>query len=156
MFDKDEAGRKAHEELCGHEIYRGKRSTAEIQVKYLEPSDEILELYRKQLDLPYEIEHLLSVTCWGKLKEMNYVQPKENEELFVLLKRFLDRKRTIDNLIDDFVENVDVRDTIVTMSPIDKKKEQIACWVAQSSEAEQKEYLKGLERTIRKLEEVFR
>ena len=55
-----------------------------------------------------------------------------------------------------FVENVDVRDTIVTMSPIDKKKEQIACWVAQSSEAEQKEYLKGLERTIRKLEEVFR
>lgn len=156
LFDKDEAGRKAHEELCGHEIYRGKRSTAEIQVKYLEPSDEILELYRKQLDLPYEIEHLLSVTCWGKLKEMNYVQPKENEELFVLLKRFLDRKRTIDNLIDDFVENVDVRDTIVTMSPIDKKKEQIACWVAQSSEAEQKEYLKGLERTIRKLEEVFR
>ena len=87
---------------------------------------------------------------------MNYVQPKENEELFVLLKRFLDRKRTIDNLIDDFVENVDVRDTIVTMSPIDKKKEQIASWVAQSSEAEQKEYLKGLERTIRKLEEVFR
>ena len=67
-----------------------------------------------------------------------------------------DMKRTIDNLIDDFVENVDVRDTIVTMSPIDKKKEQIACWVAQSSEAEQKEYLKGLERTIRKLEEVFR
>ena len=47
MFDKDKAGRIAKEELVSSDIFKGKKGTSMVQVKYLEPSEEILNLMKK-------------------------------------------------------------------------------------------------------------
>lgn len=152
LFDKDEAGILAKNELTESMIYKKKRSSASVQVKFLEPSNEIIGLYKKNIELNYEIEHLLSIKCWLKIKEKDFVEPREYAELNRAAGRLLTRDKTIDMVLDDNIDDYNILNTIVTFNPHKDKKEKIFRYVESCKDEEQKEFLSGLKKTIEMLE----
>ena len=152
LFDKDEAGILAKNELTESMIYKKKRSSASVQVKFLEPSNEIIGLYKKNIELYYEIEHLLSIKCWLKIKEKDFVEPREYAELNRADGRLLTRDKTIDMVLDDNIDDYNILNTIVTFNPHKDKKEKIFRYVESCKDEEQKEFLSGLKKTIEMLE----
>lgn len=152
LFDKDEAGILAKNELTESMIYKKKRSSASVQVKFLEPSNEIIGLYKKNIELYYEIEHLLSIKCWLKIKEKDFVEPREYAELNRAVGRLLTRDKTIDMVLDDNIDDYNILNTIVTFNPHKDKKEKIFRYVESCKDEEQKEFLSGLKKTIEMLE----
>ncbi len=155
LFDKDEAGRTAKSELTESLIYRNKRASAAIQIKFLEPSQDIIELLRKNIDVYYEIEHLLSTKCWQQLKKKNCVEPKPDIELQKMLEKVITRNKTIDMVLDEQVNNYDIRNTIATLNPHKDKKEKIYQFVECCNEEQQREFLQGMIKTVEMLEKIF-
>ena len=66
LFDKDSAGIEAHDKLVNSIVYKQAKNN---KAEFLPPTDAIITLYSKKIYLPYEIEHLLSTQCWGKIIE---------------------------------------------------------------------------------------
>ena len=155
VYDKDEAGRKAKDELTNHPIFEKKRASAAVSVKYLEPSEQIINLMRKHLDVYYEIEHLLSVDCWELLKEKDLVELRTDEELHGMVRKIITRDKTVDNILDEVVEDINLLGTIVTLNPHKDKKEKICQLVEKADEEKQREYLAGLRKSIEMFEKIF-
>lgn len=155
LFDKDEAGRIAKEELSNSEIYKSRRDTASVKVKFLEPSQDIIYLLQKKLDMYFEIEHLLSCECWYDLKKKNYVEPKEPKELYKMTERILSTDKTIDVVLDEAVERVELLQTIVAFNPNNDKKDKIFSYVKQRVREGKAEYLDGFTKTVEKLKNIF-
>ena len=65
VFDKDCAGNSAVEALKKNELYSSQKLN-KVKAMQLEPSDEIIELYKRKIHVPFEVEHLLSVEMWEK------------------------------------------------------------------------------------------
>ncbi|MEE0686031.1 MAG: AAA family ATPase [Lachnospiraceae bacterium] len=152
LFDKDAAGISAKNELGESVIYKTKRASASIQIKFLEPSNEIIGLYKKNIELSYEIEHLLSINCWLKIKEKDFVEPREFSDLNKAVERILTRDKTVDMVLDDKIDDYNILNTIVTFNPHKDKKEKIYRYIESCKEEEQIEYLSGLKKTVELLE----
>ena len=155
LFDKDAAGIQSKKELLESVIYKNKRANAAVQVDFLKPSQEIIGLYNKKIDFYYEIEHLLSVDCWKNLKEREYVVQRGDLELNKMVEKIIERHKTIDMVLDETVDDYDILNTIVTLNPREDKKEKIFRFVESSKEDKQREYLKGLKKTIEAFEKIF-
>lgn len=155
LFDKDEAGITAKKELSNSQIYKNKRDDALLQIKFLEPSSQILELYRKKIDIYYEIEHLLSTKCWEALKEKRYVEPRSNLELYKMVERIITRDKTVDVILDECVEDYELLSTIVSSNPHKDRKDKIFQFVNSLTEDEQRECLTGMKKTIEMLMKIL-
>lgn len=155
LFDKDEAGIAAHDELCNNNIYKDKNPEIRLKVRYLEPSENIIALRDEEVNMLFEMEHLLSVKCWEKIKDKKYATQREISELNKMFQKFLDRSETIDHIIEKTVKENELIETIVNYNPNKYKKEKIFKLVENSDANEQTEYLSGLRRTIGKLEDAF-
>jgi hypothetical protein len=156
LFDKDKAGLKAKQSIERNEIFRKKRSTALINLQHLEPSDAIIKLYNKGIHLPYEIEHLLSIDIWTGIKEKDYIEIRSYDELNTAFSTLLRREKSLDNVIEDAVEDISIRDTIVYCNPHKDKKDRILSYVKNKiQEGSSIELFNGFARTIQKLEDQF-
>lgn len=123
LFDKDVMGKKAKNTIEGSELYKTKQNSCSIKIQTLQPSDEIIELINKNVNIEYEIEHLLSVAFWKTLKIQGLVEPRQDKDLQTMFSGLVPRDKTLDTVIDDIVDNIDVRDTILTLLPKDDKKD---------------------------------
>ncbi len=155
LFDKDEAGRLAKEELENSQIFKSRRDTAAIKIQFLQPSSDIIYLLNNKLDVYYEIEHLLSCSCWRELKTNNYVEPKKSSELYKMTAKILTRDKTIDSVLDEVVDRGELLETIVTCNPCNEKKEKIFLYVSQRVNEGKIEFLDGFKKTIDKLKRIF-
>lgn len=155
LFDKDEAGRLAKEELENSQIFKSRRDTAAVKIQYLQPSSDIIYLLNNKLDVYYEIEHLLSCSCWRELKTNNYVEPKKSSELYKMTAKILTRNKTIDSVLDEVVDRGELLETIVTFNPCNEKKEKIFLYVSQRVNEGKIEFLDGFKKTIDKLKRIF-
>lgn len=155
LFDKDEAGIKAHNELCNNDIYKKKNPEIKLKVQYLQPSENILCLNNQEVNIFYEIEHLFSVKCWGKIKDKDYAELRDITELSKIFQKFLTRSEGIDQVIKRTVQENELIETIINWNPHKDKKERIFRFINNSNEEEQREYLCGLKNTIDKLEIFF-
>lgn len=156
LFDKDAAGTKAKAELETNEAFKHKKSSVQISTQFLQPSDEILKIISKNIAFQFEIEHLLSIDFWKTLKLKNYVIARDFAELSLMFQARLCREKTLDNIIDDTVDDVDLRDTIVTFNPLDEKKEQIKNLVEKEIEANpDSSAVNGFKKTIEKIARFF-
>ena len=100
----------------------------------------------------YEIEHLLSINCWLKIKEKDFVEPREFSDLNKAVERILTRDKTVDMVLDDKIDDYNILNTIVTFNPHKDKKEKIYRYIESCKEEEQIEYLSGLKKTVELLE----
>lgn len=154
LFDKDKSGRSAKNKLENDSIF--KKRNANISVQFLQPDDKITNLIHKHIDFYFEIEHLLSIDFWKTLKEKDYVIPREDEEIMNMFKSHMSREKTLDNIIDEHIDDYDIINTIVTFNPKDEKKNQIKNLVANELQtSSNSDILIGLERTIKKIEKKF-
>ena len=155
LFDKDEAGVIAHEELVKSDIFLRKRSTAAIQAKFLEPSETIISIYQKRIDIPYEIEHLLSIDSCKKQKKKKYFVERDFSKLVKMAGRSVSRTKGVDEVFNELFEDKTVIDYLLTQEPHADKKEKIKQYVFAMEEEEIKEALMPMLNTIKMLEKVF-
>ena len=112
-----------------------------------------IALLSKNIKMQFEIEHLLSTDFWKKLKVQNWIEPRSDEILQKMFTGLVPRSKTLDTVIDDLVDNVDVRDTILTFVPKDEKKTAITRLL--QSDSCVADAVKGFEKTIQRIEAYF-
>lgn len=155
LFDKDSAGIKSHDEITSNEFYKTK-GNSRVYVKYLEPSEVILEsIYKAKLDLSYEIEHLLSLNCWKQIVSKNWVEPRSIEELVHFIGASSNPNVAITDAISLIINDDDLKNTIILNNPHTEKKTNICNWVIKQTDEIKAEYLAGFKRTIEKLESII-
>lgn len=156
LLDKDSAGIKAKNKIEESELYKSKQNSVSMRLQTLQPSDEILELISKRIAFEYEIEHLLSTCFWKSLKTKGWVEPREDEELIAMFTGLIPRDKPLDVVIDDIVDNIDIRDTILTLTPKDDNKMSIAKLVqSRGKDSDISEIVKGFTKTIERIESYF-
>lgn len=155
MFDKDEAGVVAHDELVNSDIFIRKRSNAAIQAKFLEPSETIISIYQKKINIPYEIEHLFSIDCCKKLKKKKYFVERDFAQLVKMAGKNVSRTKGVDDVFNELIDNQDVVDYVLTQEPHAEKKEKIKQYIFAMKDEQIKGALMPMVNTIKMLEKVF-
>lgn len=155
VFDKDCAGNSAVEALKKNELY-GSQKLNKVKAMQLEPSDEIIELYKRKIHVPFEVEHLLSVEMWEKAIKKKYVTPRSSLELLESYKGTWPREKSIDSIIDEKVLDNGIRETIANFNPHEDKKIDFCNMVEQFYQSKELENIfVGFQRTITKIEQFF-
>ena len=152
LFDNDKAGKDARGKILNNEIYKTNQNNSNMKIALLSPSDIIKGLYRKKVKPQFEIEHLLSLEFWELLKEKNYVEPLSIKELQDAFEVLITRSKTLDNIIEDTVDDIRVRDTVLTFKPAELKKKRIVRLLKNS---DTKSVTEGFKNTIAELESYF-
>ena len=155
LFDKDIAADIARKELIASDIYKTKRSSAMISVKHLEPSDSILSLKKKHIEIPYEIEHLLSSSFWEIIKEKGYMENRTAEELVNMVGKYVQADKSILDIIKEKVDNDELVNSLVLYNPKDDKKDKVVTLLKKCNEECQKEYMENFRPTIALIEKIF-
>lgn len=155
LLDKDSAGIKAHDEIIANDFYITK-GNSRVYVKYLEPSEVIVEnIYKAKLNLSYEIEHLLSIECWKQIVSQNWSEPRSVEELVEFIGAASVPDVALTDTITSIISDADLRNTIVLNNPHTEKKTNICNWLLKQTDEVKKEYMLGFNRTIEKLKSIF-
>jgi len=152
LYDKDEAGEKAHCDLVSSPLFKQSQNN---KAAFLEPSQQIKDIFSKNIRIAYEIEHLLSSSCWGKIKEAGYAAQRSTIEINKMLGELVDKNRTTMEILSDIVKDTDLRDTILLYEPAGDKKENIVNLVLSASAEERKEYIDGFRNLVKLLEKRF-
>ncbi len=155
LFDKDEAGVIAHDELVNSDIFSNKRSSTTIQAKYLEPSETIISLYQKNINIPFEIEHLLSVECCKKLKKKKYFVERRYSQLVKMVEKEVNRLKNVDEVFNELVGDKDIIDNLLTQEPHVDKKGKIKQYIFAMDKEDIEKALIPMKNTIKMLEKVF-
>lgn len=122
LLDHDEAGIKARSEIVSSEAYKGRHNSLSIKVATIKPSENIIQLYDKKIKFLYEIEHLCSSDVWMSWKVSGLVSLRSDKEMHNMFDGLVPRNQTLDSVIDDLVEDISVRDTILIFEPGKLKK----------------------------------
>lgn len=105
--------------------------------------------------IPFTVEHLLSYECWRSLKENNWIEERKQNELFSVFSNVMDKTKSLSCIVDEIVDNVDLKETIITYMPKDEKKSQILKFVKHEVDAGNISVLEGFRNTISMLEDEF-
>ena len=156
LFDKDAAGNLAAGELKENHLYKKQNSKSNVRVIQLEPSEEIIELYRAKLHIPYEVEHLLSTEVWDKAIKKRYVTPRNSNELLEAYKGNLSRDKSVDSILEEKIIESRIRETIADYNPHEDKKIDFCNMVVQIYQEDSiKDIFKGFQKTIGKIEQFL-
>lgn len=154
LLDKDYAGRKAREEIINGEVYKTRHQALSIKIANIQPSNEIISLHREHIDFFYEIEHLCSVKVWEGWKEQELVTLRDEAEIRNMFDGLIPRNKSLDNVIDELVEDIEIRDTILTFEPKKLKKKQMVAYL-KGNFGEDTSAFSGFARTIKDIEKFF-
>lgn len=155
LFDCDNAADVKRRELTESDIYKHKRSSAMVNVKTISPSSDIIYVKSKHINLPYEVEHLLSREFWKTLKVKNYLEERKGEELSHMTSKYASIDKSVKTIIEETIEDIELRDTIVMFNPHSEKKDKILSLLQKCKPEEQKKILEGFEPTIEMLKKIF-
>lgn len=153
LFDKDDAGIKAKNSIEENQVFIHKQNSVAVRLQHIEPSDEIIALLQKRIKFEFEIEHLLSLNFWKEIKSHGYEELRSAEELGRMFSGLVPRDKTLDSIIDELIENPDVRDTILSFAPKVLKKKRIVELL--KGNTDKKATTAGLLRTVQKIESYF-
>ena len=155
LLDKDEAGLKAKDEIVSGEAYKTRGCSSTMRIANIQPSNEIINLYQKNINLYYEIEHLCSGEVWKGWKTQGLVSLREDRELRKMFETLIPRDKSLDNIIDELVEDTEIRDTIVSFEPKKLKKNKMVDYL-KNNFGEDKSAFVGFEKTIKDIENYFK
>lgn len=156
IFDKDEQGNKVSKQLKNDPRYNNQNSGTSTRVIQLEPSVQILELYKNSLHIPFEIEHLLSIDVWKEAKEKGYLERRDMLELVGAYKRQISHDKSMDTLLEEVIQSSDLRDTIAYYNPDSDKKMKMCMLVKKLHEEKAYDNIfEGFRPTISKITQFF-
>ena len=119
LFDKDIAGIKAHDSL--NEELKELHKKGPMKIQYWEPSEDIINFYKNDIRLYYEVEHLLSFEFWQQLKEKNYAEPRIINDLLYSFEKHFKSSMSLDETIETLIKEKELTNPILTMNPNDDK-----------------------------------
>lgn len=132
------------------------KKSSKVKVMTLYPTDDIKMVNQKiNGSIYYEIEHLLPYKTWEQLKNRNWVNLKDDKELFEVYNKLLTRDKSIDTIIDDVVDNAAMKETIVYYNVRDEKKNNILEYVKGLYTNGKTTVFDGFANTIKFLEKEF-
>lgn len=103
----------------------------------------------------FTVEHLLSYECWRRIKENNWAEERKQDEMFDIFNNVMDMTKALSRIIDEVVDNKDLKETIISYIPKDEKKSQILNFVRREVETGNISVLEGFKNTIDILEKEF-
>lgn len=105
--------------------------------------------------IPFTVEHLLSYECWRSMKENNWVEERKQNEMFSVFRNVMDMTKSLNYIMDEMVDNKDLKETIISYIPKDEKKSQILKYVKREVDFGNISVLEGFRNTISMLEKEF-
>lgn len=154
LLDSDEAGILARSEIVNGEAYKTRHDSIAMKVSIIKPSEDIIQLYGKKIKPQFEIEHLCSPEVWEGWKASGLVSVRSDKEMHDIFDGLVPRDKTLDNVIDDLIEDTRIRDTILTFEPKKLHKKQMVKYLKDNF-AENPLAFSGFARTISDIEAFF-
>ena len=105
--------------------------------------------------IPFTVEHLLSYKCWKKIKENNWAEERKQNEMFDIFSNVMDMTKALSCIIDEMIDNTDLKETIISYVPKNEKKSQILNFVKKEVNNGNISVLEGFRNTINILEKEF-
>lgn len=154
LLDNDEAGILARNEIVNGEAYKTRHDSIAMKVSIIKPSENIIQLYGKKIKPQFEIEHLCSPEVWEGWKTSGLVSVRSDKEMHNMFDGLVPRDKTLDNVIDDLIEDISIRDTILTFEPKQLHKKQMVAYL-KANFKENSLAFSGFARTISDIEAFF-
>lgn len=154
LLDNDEAGILARNEIVNGEAYKTRHDSIAMKVSIIKPSENIIQLYGKKIKPQFEIEHLCSPEVWEGWKTTGLVSVRSDKEMHNMFDGLVPRDKTLDNVIDDLIEDISIRDTILTFEPKRLHKKQMVAYL-KANFKENSLAFSGFARTISDIEAFF-
>ena len=154
LLDKDYAGKKARDEIVNGEAYKTRHQSLSMKIANIQPSDEIINFHKKRIDFLYEIEHLCAAKVWRGWKEQELVNVRQDIEMRNMFEGLVPRDKSLDNVIDELVDDIEIRDTILTFEPKKLKKKQMVKYLKNNFGQDASAFT-GFNRTIEDIEKFF-
>lgn len=125
LLDADKEGKDAKKAISvAKDTYKKKKF--KLSPMLLQPTDDMKVVNNKiKNSVVITVEHLLSYDFWKKMREKGWVEEKSTIEISDIFKNVLDIKKSLDSIIDESVNNKDMKDTIIYLMPKDEKKDKI-------------------------------
>lgn len=156
LMDADKEGNDAKKSINDAKEQHKKR-TYKLKALVLKPTEDMKVLNHKiKSAMIITIEHLLSYVFWKKIKEKGWTEEKSNAEILSMFEKVIDIKKSLDSVIDEMVDNIDMKETIIYLMPKDDKKENILKLVQKEVENGNTSVIDGFKNTILELEKEFR
>ena len=152
IFDKDEAGKTAHKKLVDSPVFKG---GSNCKACFLKPTEEIKNIYKHEIALNYELEHILSIECWEEIIKAGFAQERTSTELNQMLGKHSDKSKSALSVYEELINDTRIINTILLYEPEENSKGKIVQLVQSTPEKTKKEFLFGFQDTIKMIEERF-
>ncbi len=152
LFDSDKAGKSARDQLVNSPVFKNANN---CKASFLEPTEEIKTILKLQIQLYYELEHILSVSCWERIIKEGLAQKRSSIELNAMLGKHADMNKPTISIYRELISDEKIVNTILLYEPKKDTKDRIFHLVESSTEEDKKEYLAGFEKTIKQIEDRF-
>ncbi len=156
LLDADKEGNDAKKSINdAREKY--KKRTYKLKALLLKPTEDMKIVNRKINNaVIITIEHLLSYDFWKKINAKGWTEEKSKAEILNMFGNVVDIKKSLDSVIDELIDNVDMKDTVIYLMPKDDKKDKILKLVQKDVENGDISVIDGFRNTILELEKEFK
>lgn len=155
LLDNDEAGNIAKKKINESRQQFSKKGF-KLSVLQIQPTEDMKVVNSKiNNSLIFEIEHLLSYDFWKQLKIKGWVELKEVDELLMVYGKLMVRDKSVESIIDEVVDNIELKETIIFLNPSESKKDQICKYAEEYVSNRNVNAFDGFANTIRRLEKEF-
>ncbi len=155
LLDHDLAGKTAKKEIK-EQLTNAQRH---IKSDFYQPSDSIKSVLRSipnQGAFQYELEHLLSLDFWERIKNTRKSQAREHSELYQLFSNTIPIDKAFSDFLKEKIPDETLRTTIVLRNPADSEKSNIINYAILLYESEEiLNMFDGIKPTVEKLQEYF-
>lgn len=153
LLDSDEAGLKAKKAI--DEEKKRIKKNSKLNAVLLQPTDDFKYVNSKiKKGIYFTIEHLLSYEFWEYLKKREFIEKRKTQDLYSIFINVINENESLNMVIDKYVNNPELKDTVISYIPKDEKKKEIFELVKENVH-NNRLIMDGFKNTIIKLETEF-
>lgn len=153
LLDSDEAGLKAKKAI--DEEKKRIKKNSKLNAVLLQPTDDFKYVNSKiKKGIYFTIEHLLSYEFWEFLKKREFIEKRKTQDLYSIFINVMNEYESLNMVIDKYVNNSKLKDTVISYIPKDEKKKEIFKLVKENVH-NNRLIMDGFKNTIIKLETEF-
>lgn len=155
LLDADKEGIEA-KRLINEARDKYKKKNYKLKALLLQPTEDMKIVNHKiKNSIIITVEHLLSYEFWEKIKGNDWVEEKNRTEILNMFENVMDIRKFLDSVIDELIDNKDMKETIIYLMPKDDKKDKILKLVQSEVENGNVSVIEGFSNTILELEKQF-
>lgn len=155
LLDADKEGKMAKRAI-NEAKDKYKKKNFRLKPLLLNPTEDMKIVNHKiNNSIIITVEHLLSYDFWKEIKAKGWVEEKNKTEMLAMFEKVFDIKKSLDTVIDEIIDNKDMKDTVISLMPKDEKKENILKLAQVEVERGNVSVIEGFRNTVLELEKEF-